>query len=98
MKITKIADEIIKYCVKRFYKTGETTFYVKTILSILPKEDEELIYSSIRLLSADGLLRVFYSDNVPDTFELLVVAINQTDENTLLKKGYSFFKALAELR
>lgn len=97
MKITKIANKIMGYCVKRFYKTKSDLFTADEIVSEFPDIDPEEIYFAIRMLSEEKLLNVQYADNNPNKFQLLMPAVLSSDENTLLKKGYDFIKAVREL-
>lgn len=97
MKITKIADKIMVYCVKEFYETKNDVFNADSIISVFPDIDAEDIYFAITQLSNDGLLNVQYADNKPDDFQLLMSAVRSSDENTLVKRGYDFIKAVREL-
>ena len=96
MKPSKIADKIVKSMYCDFIKTGNELSTADVFVSMFHDEPPHIVYAAIRMLSADGLLSVSYADNEPYHIALNVSAIQQSDENTLLKKGYSFVKEIRD--
>lgn len=94
MKTSKIADKIVKAMYRDFVETGNESSTADTFVSMFSDEPAHIVYVAIRMLSADGFLSVSYSDNEPDNLFLNVSSIHECDENTALKKGYSFVKEI----
>lgn len=96
MKINKLADKIMVYCVKQFYEDGTDVFWVPALYNVFPDETPDKIHMAIKLLKDEKLLNVFALDNTPENFQLLPSAIALTDEDTLAKKGYGFAKEIRD--
>lgn len=94
MKMVKIADKIIVSMYRNFVETGDNYSYAGYFIAQFPNEPPHLIYAAIRMLDSEGLLTVSYGDDDPDNMALNVSAIQQCDENTILKKGYNFIKEI----
>ena len=94
MKATKIADKIIKSMYREFLSTGNDSSSINTMIQKFPDVPEHILCMAVKMLGIDGLLSVRYADNKPDQFVLNVLAIQQCDENTILKKGYKFIKEI----
>ena len=98
MKPSKIADKIIISMYRRFLSSGDEFSHTEKIVQQFPDEPTHQIHAAIRMLSKDDLLSVLFAEDEPTEIALNVSAIQQCDENTLLKKGYEFFKEIRSLR
>lgn len=74
--------------------SGNEFSCVDIMIQKFPDVPEHILYAAIRMLGIDGLLSVSNSNNKPDQFALNVSAIQQCDEDTMLKKGYEFIKEI----
>ena len=98
MKPSKIADKIITDMYRDFLKTGNVLSNAEKFVNQFSDIYPQLVYAAIRILGAEGLLNVSYSDNNPDELELSIDAIQKFDDETLIKKGYSLLKELRSWR
>lgn len=96
MKTSKIADKIIVGLYKQYLETGQRFSSAKSIIESFLDEPPHLIYTAISMLDSDELLSVLYADNEPSEIALNVLAIQQCDKNTLIKRGYTFMKELRD--
>lgn len=94
MKTSKIADKIIKIMYRDFVETGNIFSCGDEIVSQFPDEPRHIVFSAIKMLGTDGFLNVSYADDEPNNIALNTSAIQQCDENTMLKKGYAFVKEI----
>ena len=94
LKVRKLSDKILVYCVKEYYETGFRFFTSEQIVSVFPNENRFLVLDSIRQLGKNGFLNILYAENEPTNFELLLDAVQFVDKNTLPKKIYRFAKEL----
>ena len=97
MKLNKLANLYLEYMVKEFSKTNKTTFTDwNMFLSLQPNETEDHIHNAFSKLKNDGLVNIFYADNIPYSVTLLTDAILEVEENTKLKQVYEFLKEVKD--
>lgn len=94
MKLNKLKSEFLKYMVKSYADDHNRMFTFKSFKSIHPELDDDFISDALYALKADGFVSVYNADDVAYETTLLPNAICAVEEDTLLKKGYSFAKEI----
>lgn len=97
MKINKLSSMFLKSMVKDFSETGKDFFYYEYFISITPDEKEHFIIKALYKLQSDNFVKILDADNIPYETFLLINGIVEIQENTFIKKGYSYFKEIMDL-
>lgn len=83
--------------VSEYCNTGNDIFKFGTIVKEFPKCNTTELTLALSCLADDSLLITRYYDNQLSFVILNVKAISVVEENTLIKKGYSFVKEILQL-
>lgn len=97
MKLTKLANELLKYMVKTYSDTHQRCFMFDTFKSMYSELDDDFISDALYLLEDDGFVSVLSAENVAYYTTLLPNAIRTVEEDTLIKKGYDVLKEIRTL-
>ncbi len=94
MKLNNLKSEFLKYMVKSYAKNHVRIFTFESFKSLYPELDDDFISDALFALDEDGFVHVFNADDVAYEATLLPNAICSVEEDTLLRKGYSFIKEI----
>ena len=94
MKLTDLSSEYLKFMVKTYSDTHKNVFQFEQFKELHPNLDIPFMSDAIYLLEKDGFVAISSYDNVPYFVRLDVSAIRDTEENTLIKKGYAIAKEI----
>lgn len=94
MKLNNLKSEFLKYMAKSYAKDHNRVFMFERFKSLHPELDDDFISDALYALKADGFVTVFDADDVAYETTLLPNAICAVEEDTLVKKGYSFVKEI----
>lgn len=96
MKLNDLANSYLKTLIREYSKTHQRKFTDwESLRAAFPDIDQQFIYDSLGVLVADGLISVFWADNMPYEITLNVEAIVDAEKN---KKLIQVYKVLKELR
>lgn len=93
MKITKLADKILKKSVKKYRKTGNRVIQFEEICNWF-SEPKHIIQDAIYMLARKNLFNVQSADNIPYLISLNINGIKYNEENSFFKK---LLRALKEI-
>ena len=96
MSVSHLADKLISALYKDFLETGKEVWSAQACVEMFPKQPVHIVHAAIRKLDHDGLLTVLYGDNAPVNVGLKAAAVENHDENTLIKKGYRVLKEIRD--
>ena len=95
MKTNKISYKIIMFAVQQYEQSG-TSDIADDLFNLFPNESNEKIESAVKMLEHDGLIDVEWADDTVYELSINPEAIRNTDNNSLLKKGYRFLKEIKD--
>ena len=97
IKSVKIADQILLMMVKEHKNSGKESYHFNEFTSLLPGIEQRQLINAIHLLKEDGFVKILHADDIPYLTFLLIDAIRQVEEDTLLRKGYLLVKEVCSL-
>lgn len=97
MKIIHLSQKLLKYMASEYKNTFAETFDFDILQAQFPDVPRELLNQSLIALRKDGLVDIFFADDIAYTTFLNVDGIREIEENTLLKKGYDLIKEIRSL-
>lgn len=97
MKTTKLANKFLSLMVKEFKKSGKDAFSIDFFQNKYPDVKEFILIAALKKLYSDEFVSLKFYDNKPSIIFLDIPGIQEIEENTLLKKGYTVFKEIKEL-
>lgn len=96
MKITSIADKLMRFMARKVVDTGHDYFDLDSLAEEFPSIPRHQIILAIEMLRSDGMLSARYYDDEPSIIKLNVNSIRNKEEDTLVKKGYTFVKEVRQ--
>lgn len=97
MTLATLSADLLKYMVKSYINNGTTDYSFDVLKEAFSDCTDDNLTKAIRLLSTDGFVSVFEADNIAYCTTLLPNGIRNFQDNTKLKKAYSFLKELRTL-
>lgn len=94
VKLNSLKSEFLKYMMKSYAKDHERIFTFESFKSLYPELDDDFISDALFTLDEDGFVHVYKADDIAYETTLLPNAICSVEEDTLLRKGYSFIKEI----
>ena len=97
MNLQKIADQSLKSMVNDYHQSGRETFGNDYFVELFPNEHPKHINNALQILKDDGLIKLFFADDIPYLIALIPSGIRAHEENTWIKKGYQCIKEIRQL-
>lgn len=94
MKLSDVANELLKAMVKNYYATKKTTFNLDQFKSEHPDMDGTILNDAFRVLESDGFVKTMWADGIAYCVFLLPNAVRSADEDTFIRRGYRLFKEI----
>lgn len=97
MKLQTLALRSLKAMAKSYKQSGRQLFDLNFFTEHFPKESAESISIALYLLEKDRFVSIQSGDGLAYMTTLSPDGIRKSQENTILKMGYLFFKELLDL-
>lgn len=94
MKLSDVANELLKAMVKSYYTTKKAAFNLDQFKSEHPDIDSTILNDALRALESDGFVKITWADGIAYSVFLLPNAVRSADEDTFIRRGYRLFKEI----
>lgn len=97
MKLNKLKSELLKLMLHSYFEHHIRVFNFDFFKKEYPNLNDEFISDALSAIQNDNFANIFFADGIAYSTTLLIDAIIQEEENTLIRKGYMLVKEIYSL-
>lgn len=96
MKLKQLSNEYLNFMIKEYSKNHDIIFTWDIMDKMFPDEKSEFKSDALRQLSSDGLVNIFWADDIPYNINLQTDTIIEAESNTKLIRMYKILKEIKQ--